>query len=257
MRLLLLLVELAALPVLLNQPGLAARRIEVTGLRHLSRQQVLDLAGFGDAGSIFLVTPDRAESELRGDPYVRSVSVRATLPDRVVIDLVEWEPLAVVTRAGDRYLLNPEGSVLGRAGAISTGRGGGQPHVAVTMESGGPLRVGEKAVSGRLLDDLVRMQAIFSQAYRLTVSRFVLLADQQLVVETAGGPRILFGQMVTEEQIDSLEAKLGALKSLSQKVDLAHSKLDYVNLMNPGAPVTHAIPSPSPSANPSPSPKVH
>jgi hypothetical protein len=60
--------------------------------------------------------------------------------------------------------------------------------------------------------------------------------------------------MVTDEQIDSLDPKLAALKSLSGQVDLAHSRLDYITLENPNAPATHTIPSPLPSPRPSAAP---
>ena len=70
-----------------------------------------------------------------------------------------------------------------------------------------------------------------------------------------GEPGLLDMPGVTPEQVGSLESKLASLKALSGKVDLAHSRLDYVNLMNQNQPVTHAIPSPSPSPRPSASPK--
>jgi hypothetical protein len=63
--------------------------------------------------------------------------------------------------------------------------------------------------------------------------------------------------MATDEQIDSLDAKLGSLRSLRAKIDLANAKLDYIDLENPAAVTTRAVPSPTPSAAPSPSPSKH
>jgi hypothetical protein len=60
--------------------------------------------------------------------------------------------------------------------------------------------------------------------------------------------------MATDEQIDSLVAKLGSLTSLRAKIDLANSKLDYIDLENPAAVTTRAIPSPTPRVAPSPPP---
>jgi cell division septal protein FtsQ len=247
LRLLLLCVEVSAAIVLIASPAFAAHQIDVSGVHHLNPADVLRRTGLGSGGSVFLVTPEIAERALRSDPYVRAVSVRASLPDRVDVSIDEWEPKALVHRDGRDYLLSPEGTVLGGGAGSTVGPGAGQPKVDLLWAGTGTLRSGDHVVSGRLLQDLQNIVAAFPAAYGLNVKAIDLAADQQLVVETREGPRILFGQMVTEEQVDSLDAKLASLKALSGKVDLGHSRLDYVNLMNQNQPVTRAIPSPSPS----------
>ncbi|HEY8740752.1 MAG TPA: FtsQ-type POTRA domain-containing protein [Candidatus Dormibacteraeota bacterium] len=255
LRVLVLSLELAAAVLLLASPAFAARQVDVSGVHHLSRADVLGRTGLGAGGSVFLVSPAGAESALRSNPYVRTVTVRASLPDRVDVSIDEWEPLALVHRDGRDYLLSPEGTVLGPGSGVSVGPATGRPHVELSWAATGAMRSGEHAISGRLLQDLKNIQEVFPGAYGLTVKAISLAPDQQLTVETREGPRILFGQMVTGEQVDSLDAKLASLKALSGKVDLAHSKLDYVNLMNQNQPVTRAIPSPSPSPSPSPQKK--
>jgi hypothetical protein len=252
LRLLVLCVEVSAAIVLVASPAFAAHQVDVSGINHLNRAEVLRRTGLGSGGSVFMVTPEIAERALRSDPYVRAVSVRASLPDRVEVSVDEWEPKALVHRDGREYLVSPEGTVLGPGAGSTVGPGAGQPKLEVRWAGSGALRTGDHVVSGRLRQDLQNIVAAFPGAYSLNVKAIDLAADQQLVVETREGPRILFGQMVTEEQVNSLDAKLGSLKALSGKVDLGHSQLDYVNLMNQNQPVTRAIPSPSPSPAPSP-----
>ena len=254
LRVLVLCVLLSIGVLLLTNPAFAARQVEISGTRHLTSAEVLRRTGLGQGRSLFLLTPETAEAALRADPYVRSVTVRTLLPDRVDVSIAEWDALALLHRDGRDYLLNAEGTVLGPGTAVIVGAAAGQPHVEVTWGAAGALKVGERGLSGRLLQDLVRIQTAFPGAYHLNVRAISLAADQQLVIETREGPRILFGQMVTGEQLDSLDAKLASLKGVASQVDLANSRLDYVNLMNPNQPVTHAIPSPSPSAQPSASP---
>jgi hypothetical protein len=246
-RLLVLVAELLALVALVNSPALAARRVLLSGNKHLTRQQVVERAGLRRAPSMLLLTTDQAQTHLRSDPYVRSASVRTTLPDKVEIELVEWEPLAVLSRAGGLYLLNAEGSVLGLAPTGRAATGPGLAHVALSWDSPGPVRVGQSVLRGRLVQDLDRMQAAFPAAYGLTITGFTLDSNEKLTAVCGLGPRILFGQMATDEQVDSLESKLAALKSLRAGVDLAGSKLDYINLENPAAVTTRPIPSPSPT----------
>lgn len=252
LRVLLLCAEVLAAILLVASPVFAAHQVEVSGVHHLSRESLLRRTGLGSGGSLFLVTPETAERSLRSNPYVRAVSVRASLPDRVEVSVDEWEPKALVHRGGHDYLVGPEGTVLGPGLGVTVGPGSGQPKVAVQWAATGSLRSGDHVISGRLLQDLQNIVAAFPAAYGLNVIALDLAADQQLVAETREGPRILFGQMVTEEQVDSLDAKLASLKALSGRVDLGHSKLDYINLMNLYQPVTHTIPSPSPSPAPSP-----
>jgi hypothetical protein len=255
LRLLVLCVEVSALVVLVAHPMFGVRRVDVTGIHHLTRDDVLQRTGLVRQGNVFLITPEHAETALRADPYVRTVSVRTSLPDRVEVSVEEWEPRALVHRAGHDYLLSAEGNVLGPAGGVTVGRDPGQPRVELSWAGPGALAAGSHVVSGRLLQDLQRIQEAFPTAYGLNVKALELAADQQLTIATREGPRILFGQMVTEEQVDSLEAKLASLKSLTGKLDLAHSNLEYVNLMNQNQPVTKTVPSPSPSPKATPSPK--
>ena len=253
-RALILVAEVAALVALVNSPALAAHRVSVIGNRQLSRQQVLSRAGLSGVPSMLLISTDSAEALLLDDPYVRSVSVRTTLPDQVEVEILEWEPIAVVSRGGGFYLLNAQGVVLGTTTAARTGSGPGQTRVAISWDAPGLLRVGQAVLPGRLLVDLDRMVAAFPAAYGLTIQSFALDSNQKLTANTVFGPRILFGQMATDEQIDSLDVKLGSLRSLRSKVDLANSKLDYIDVENPAAVTTRALPSPSPSPAPSASP---
>ena len=254
LRVLVLCLLLSAGVVMVTSPAFAARRVEITGIHHLGSAEILRRTGLGPSRSLFTFTPGAAEAALLQDPYVRSVSIRTILPDRVEVSISEWEPLALLHRDGRDYLLNGEGTVLGAATAVAVGPGVGQPRLELSWAATGALHAGDRALSGRLLQDLHRIQDALPAVYHLEVRAISLAADQQLVVETKQGPRILFGQMVTGEQLDSLDAKLASLKGVASQVDLANSRLDYINLMNPNQPVTRPIPSPSPSPQPSPTP---
>jgi hypothetical protein len=108
-------------------------------------------------------------------------------------------------------------------------------------------------MSARLLLDLDHIRAAFPGSYHLTITSFELSAapERQLTAVTAKGPRILFGQMITDEQIDTLDAKLAALNALGAQVTLSGGCFDSINLMNPNSPTTHC-PSPSPAPSPTP-----
>jgi hypothetical protein len=248
LRLAVLLALIAGLIVAIRQPAFTAARVEVGGLHHLTRAAVLRAAALEGSPALFLISPDRASAAIAADPWVRDVSVEALLPGTVRVSVVEWQPAAVLTAGNSSYLLTEVGTVLGPAAPGTPG----QPGLTIRTPAH-TLAPRDSAIGARLLSDLGRMRDAFPADFGLTVGAFEIDGGGRLTADTVNGPRILFGQMVTEEQVDSLDAKLGALSALRQKVDLAHSGFDYLNLMNPGAPATH-VPAPSPSPSPSPRP---
>ena len=252
-RVAVLVAEVAIAGLVVNNLNVDAAGVTVTGVHHLTRQQLLAATGLDQPESIFLVIPDRAEEAIRRNPYVRSVSVRAHLPGAVDIEVVEWQPLAVLTSGQAHFLINGAGAVLGVVSDETVGTGADQPRFVVAMDAPRSVEPGHGAISGLLLGDLDQVLAVV-QASGLTIRRFNLSAQLQLTAETAEGPRILFGQMATDEQIHSLDAKLTALKTLAARVDLAHSKVPYINLENATAPALGPVPSPSPRPVPSPRP---
>lgn len=235
--------------VLVTRPAFASTNVEVGGIHHLTRPEVLRRTGLDRHPSVFLVAPDALETVLRGDPYVRSVRVDTSLPGRVQVSVQEWAPRAVITFGTSAYLLNEEGTVLGPAAQEDNGR------LQVVAPARPATAPGQRVLLGRLLGDMLSMQASFPARFGLHIARFELDADQALVAVTEG-PRILFGQMVTREQLESLDAKLAALNSLPNRANLAHANLDYINLMNPRQPALHEIP-PPPSPTPSARPGTH
>ncbi|MHB8508254.1 MAG: cell division protein FtsQ/DivIB [Candidatus Dormibacteria bacterium] len=246
LRVAVLTAEVLGLLLVIRQPVFAVRQLEVAGLHRVDRSALLRRAGLGGGGSIFLLATDRAETGILTDPYVRAVSVEAQLPDSVRVLVQEWEPAAFLQVASRSYLLNADGEVLGPAplGQLP------DVHLAFAEKPGGaPLQPRDRVLKPRLLQDLTRMVKSFPQAYRLTILGFELDADRHLAAVTVGGPRILFGQMVTDEQIDSLDIKLASLAALEQTPGGRDPRAVYINLENAAAPAVGFPPSPSPSAS--------
>jgi hypothetical protein len=128
--------------------------------------------------------------------------------------------------------------------------GQANPRLVVTSDGTGPIHAGDKVISGRLLSNLAQIQDAAPGASGLSITGYNVTADGQLIASTSNGPRILFGQMITQEQVDTLQAKVDSLKDLARKIDLVHARLEYVNLENPHQPAVKEIPSPRPSPSP-------
>ncbi len=90
-------------------PLLAVRSVQVDGATTLPADLVREAAGIGDGTPLLRVDVDAARDAVAELPQVESVTVTRGWPSRVVITLVEREPLAVVGEPGRRSLLDAQG----------------------------------------------------------------------------------------------------------------------------------------------------
>jgi len=82
-------------PLLANIDAFRAADVQVAGLRYLEREEVLRVAGITRATSVW-DDLDLLADAVAGHPLVRDVSIRRELPDRVILEVVEREPVGLV-----------------------------------------------------------------------------------------------------------------------------------------------------------------
>jgi cell division septal protein FtsQ len=250
--------EVVALGWILSGDLTTVREVSVTGLAHLTRQQVVQAARLESPGSVLLLDGDGIRRDLERLAWVRTASVQPLLPDRVAISIEEWSPAAVYRNgpAGKLVYLNDQGTTLAAAAAA-----GSLP--LVQGGAGGDPKVGSRPLDAQLLAALTRIQAAFPTIYGQPVSVFQLDCVGSLSLTTGKGVTIYFGRVLTPEEFASLAAKLSALKSVvASDPDVANpAKVEYINLQDvqqPAVKFKGAKPSPAPSpaagAAPSPSP---
>jgi len=250
--------EVLAIGWVLRGDLTTVHQVTVTGIAHLSRQQVVQAAGLDDPASVLLLDGDSIRRDLERLPWVRTASVQPLLPDRVAIAIQEWSPVAVYRNGptGKLVYLNDQGTTL----ALATGAG---TLPVVQGGASGDPKVGSRPLDAQLLAALVRIQAAFPAVYGQPVSAFQLDCVGSLSLTTSKGVTIYFGRVLTPEEFASLSAKLSALKSITASdPDVANpAKVEYVNLedvQQPAVKFKGAPPSPAPSPGvrtaPSPSP---
>jgi cell division septal protein FtsQ len=222
--------EIFAALFLLAQPAFRPQHVLVSGTGHLTRAEVIGALDLSADRNIFFLNHVELEQRLQALPWVRTASVSLVLPDQVSVKVTEWKPSAVLQVGEATYYLNDLGEVLDPA----TEAGG---LTIVDRPDLGTVRDGQRVVDASLLPMLLRLQAGFAPAFKITLMSFRLDQRDVLTAQTDRGWTIIFGQMVTADDRASLEPKLAALRALSSRIDLTSSKLLYVNLENPGAPV--------------------
>jgi cell division protein FtsQ len=82
--------------------------IEITGLRRLTPELILQQAGLKPGISLLALKPTQVERNLLAHPWIARVEVTRKWPDRLVLRLKEREPVALV-QVGDLYYVDRQG----------------------------------------------------------------------------------------------------------------------------------------------------
>ncbi|MFZ2446763.1 MAG: cell division protein FtsQ/DivIB [Syntrophobacteraceae bacterium] len=99
---------------LLDAPWLKVEEIEIAGLKSLERTKILDSMGVSRGECILNLRMGPVAERLKALPTVKSASVRLDLPGRIVVEIAEKEPLALV-KGNDFYLMDENGMLIARA----------------------------------------------------------------------------------------------------------------------------------------------
>ncbi|MGY1855831.1 cell division protein FtsQ/DivIB [Modestobacter sp. SYSU DS0290] len=97
--------------LLLGSPVLAVQEVRVDGVVALSTEQVVASAGIDEGTPLVRVDTAGAAERVGRLPPVASVEVTRGWPDTVVVTVVERRPVAVVSDAGRRQLVDDTGVV--------------------------------------------------------------------------------------------------------------------------------------------------
>jgi cell division protein FtsQ len=94
---------------LISIPYFQAREITIRGCKELTEKDILALAGIKPSLNILVVDVEAAGRRIKTNPWVKDVSVGRELPDRVVIEVRERTPVALLKKDAGFYLMDIEG----------------------------------------------------------------------------------------------------------------------------------------------------
>ncbi len=92
-----------------QSPFFALEQFKVSGLRHLSSNQVTGESGLIQGMNIFQLNLGQAEQRLLSDPWIQSAAINLQLPHTVQIAIVERQPSAMIYANQHWLLLDREG----------------------------------------------------------------------------------------------------------------------------------------------------
>jgi cell division protein FtsQ len=103
---------------LVNAPWfrVGAEDVSIVGLKHLKEDEILNTLMIPPQASLLNLKSVDLARRLEGLPWLESSVVQFSLPNRIVVEVSEREPLALI-HAEDFYLIDTDGKLVSRASA--------------------------------------------------------------------------------------------------------------------------------------------
>ncbi len=239
-------------------PALSVTTVQVTGAQHLTSAKITQMAGLGGGASVLSVDAEADRLKLLNQTWVQGATVIPQLPGSVLVEISEWQPVAVYHSGTNTslFLMSDQAVILAPAPSAAG-------LVDVQGPSGADPKVGSRPVEQVLLTALVNMQRGFPALLGQQVSGFIFDSCGNLTLIAKRGWKVYFGRVLTPEEFVTLRDKVAALKAIQGRgnVNYNSTDLEYVNVMNPAEPavgfrsrLNPPTPSPSPGATPRPLP---
>lgn len=214
------LLSLAAVLILSFTPVLAAKHVQVTGASLVSESALTERLAVLEGTPLPRIS-EAMVNELVGDePAIDELVVRAQMPDTLVIEIIEAEPVAILVVGESRHLVASDGRMLKE---ISSDDEFALPAVNASEET-------EDAESFQLLTAILSSidpEVIAqSSAAKLSQAQFVELAlpkDRTLVWGDAG----------------KAELKNQVAKIFLEELETSENPPKVIDISNPENPVTY------------------
>lgn len=101
---------------LLSMPYFEIKEVSVCGLKELTEKDILTLAAIPPRQNLLAANTDALVRRISANPWVKNIYAGRELPDRLVLEVRERNPVAMIRQAGDFYLMDNEGFIFKKLG---------------------------------------------------------------------------------------------------------------------------------------------
>ncbi|MGV8057162.1 MAG: cell division protein FtsQ/DivIB [Smithellaceae bacterium] len=101
---------------LLSMPYFAIKEVSVRGLKELTEKDILTLAALPPQKNLLAVNTDLLVKRVSANPWVKNIYVGRELPNRLVMEVRERNPVAMVKQGSDFYFMDNEGFIFKKLG---------------------------------------------------------------------------------------------------------------------------------------------
>jgi cell division protein FtsQ len=196
---------------LLHSPHFAVRSVRISPTAHVSTEALLERAGVPLGSNLFRVDLAQVQRKLAEEPWIKRVQVQRELPATVSIDIVEYQPRALVA-LGSLYLADDAGVVFKRA---TTREAAGLP---VITGVGRDAYVADRADSQRQIREALAAVASYKEGggQRPPIGEVHVDSLSGVVLYTEQGVALHLGQGTAAEWAARLRRFDGVWASLQQ-----------------------------------------
>ncbi len=214
---------------LTGSPLFTVRTVDMNRCANVSLEEVWAIVRGGGSGILWSVPAKEVARRLSGHPWVRSVSVRKSFPDRLVVRIQERTPVAMVNLDVLHYL-DEEGRPFKRLTAYDP-----KNLAIVTGFSRGELFRKDPVTVRDLRKTLDLLRGVEAGALRQNVSEIHFDAqDGYTVVTRDAGLQLKVGTMDVKEAIRRIEAAMPKLSGMTRTSGIADLKTEGRVFMRPG-----------------------
>lgn len=200
---------------LASSPAFRISRVTAVGNRLLAAAE-LEAAASVSGSSLFQIRGSEVIERLRRLPPVESARVSLELPDHLLIELREREPVAIWLAGETAYLVDDNGLVL-------AARQPERPLMVIRDVTGQPITVGGR-VNADAVKGVARIDTLLSQAFGPQQREYQYAQDTGMNVIQQVGPRLILGNG------DNLEWKIEAIRSITRYLEASHTSAELIDV---------------------------
>ena len=101
---------------LLSMPYFEVKEVSVRGLKELTEKDILTLAAIPAQQNLLAVNIEALGKRVSANPWVKNIYIGREMPSRLVLEVRERNPVAMVKQSSDFYLMDNEGFVFKKLG---------------------------------------------------------------------------------------------------------------------------------------------
>ena len=203
-----------AYSLIISSPYFQIQEISVRGLKELTEKDILASANIKPMQNILAVNTEAVARRISANQWVEHVYVGREFPGKLVLDVQERTPLALVKQSDDFYLMDAKGFVFKRL----------MKNDAVDLPIITGVRKQEKTTSPLILSTLTFLQTVSRSeeyAYLGTIS--------EISVDDVFGVALIFDKgLYLKLGTDGFENKLKKLKNVLADLENRGMKTGYV-----------------------------
>ena len=201
---------------LLSTPYFNIRETSVRGMKELTEKDILLMAAIKPGLNIFAVNAGEVERRVAVNPWIKNVYVGREFPDRLVVDVRERVPIALVKQSSDFYLMDSDGFVFKK---LAKG-----DEVDLAIITG--VNVQDKTKT-RLLSDTISLLKIFSGS---NLYSFLGAISEAHIDEVFGLSLLTDKGLFLKMGMDDFERKLRKLALVLNDMEKRGIKKSYMTV---------------------------